>query len=190
MKKSIGANTALYPTPAVLVGTYDQQGKPNIMTVAWAGICCSKPPCVGIALRKATYTFGCLMGRQAFTVSIPSEEHVRVVDYCGVVSGRDEDKFAACKLTPVKADKVDAPYVQEFPVILECQVRHVLEIGLHTQFVGEILDVKVEESLLDPSGKPDVTRIKPIFYAPMLQLYFGTGPQLIKAFTVRTAPTG
>ncbi len=188
MKKSIGPNTALYPAPAVLVGTYDPQGKPNVMAVAWSGICCSKPPCLTVALRKATYTYGCLVARQAFTVSVPSEDHVWAVDHAGVVSGRDTDKFQACGLTPIRGDKVDAPYVQEFPVILECQLRHTLELGLHTLFVGEILDVKVEEAVLDAAGKPDMARMKPLLYAPMSQRYYATGPELMKAFTAKRPP--
>jgi flavin reductase (DIM6/NTAB) family NADH-FMN oxidoreductase RutF len=68
MKRSIGAKTLIYPTPTWVVGSYDNQGKPNGMAVAWGGICCSEPPCVAVSLRKATYTYGNLVERQAFTV--------------------------------------------------------------------------------------------------------------------------
>ena len=71
MKKSLGPKTLAFPTPVWVVGTYDAEGKPNIMTAAWAGIVCSQPPCVGVSLRKATYTYGSLMLKKAFTVSIP-----------------------------------------------------------------------------------------------------------------------
>src|ERR1022692_4120119 len=113
------------------------------------GICCSQPPCVAVSLRKATYTHGNIVERRAFTISIPSEAHVSQADYLGLVSGRSVDKFAAAKLTPVKSDLVDAPYVKEFPLVLECRLVQAIELGLHTQFVGEILDVKAEESVLD-----------------------------------------
>ena len=103
MKKSLGPGTWLYPTPVFVVGTYDAAGKPNVMTVAWGGICCSKPPCVAISVRKATYTYGNLMERRAFTISLPSEDQVVPADYFGVASGRDTDKFAAAGLTPVRA---------------------------------------------------------------------------------------
>ena len=142
MKTSLGARTLIYPTPVFAVGTYDAAGKPNVMAVAWGGICCSKPPCLSIALRKATYTYGNLVERGAFTVSIPSTDHVAAADYLGIVSGRDVDKFQTSGLTPVASDVVDAPYVGEFPLVLECQVVHTAELGLHTLFVGEILDVK------------------------------------------------
>jgi flavin reductase (DIM6/NTAB) family NADH-FMN oxidoreductase RutF len=95
MKKSLGSKTLLYPTPVWVVGTYDKDGKPNVMTIAWGGICCSKPPCVAISLRKATYSYGNIMERKAFTLNIPSEAHAGQADYFGLVSGKNEDKFAA-----------------------------------------------------------------------------------------------
>ena len=154
MKKSLGADTLIYPTPAWVVGTYDKAGKPNLMTIAWGGICCSQPPCLAISLRKATYSYGNIVERKAFTVSVPSAEQLQLADYCGLVSGRSVDKFAVCNLTPVRSEVVDAPYPQEFPMVVECRLLHVLEIGLHTQFVGEIMDVKVEESAFDADGQP------------------------------------
>ena len=147
-KISLGANSFAPITPVWVVGTYDHAGKPNAMTAAWAGVCCSKPPCVYVSLRKATYTYDNLVGRKAFTVSFPSEAYVKEADYFGMASGRDSDKFAVTKLTPVKSDLVDAPYVGEFPGVLECKVINVVEIGLHTMFIGEVLDVKADKSVL------------------------------------------
>ena len=102
MKKSLGPKTLLYPTPVWVVGTYDKDEKPNVMTIAWGGICCSKPPCVTISLRKATYSYGNIVERKAFTINIPSEVHCREADYFGLVSGKNEDKFTASGLTSIK----------------------------------------------------------------------------------------
>ncbi len=184
MKKSLGSKTLLYPTPVWVVGTYDKNGKPNVMTIAWGGICCSQPPCVAISLRKATYSYGNIMERKAFTVNIPSEAHAGQADYFGLVSGRNEDKFAVTRLTPIKSDAVDAPYVNEFPLILECRVIHTLEIGLHTQFVGEILDVKADEAVLNEKGLPDIEKIKPIIFAPETRNYHKVGALLGAAFSI------
>jgi len=181
MKKSIGAKTIVYPTPVFVVGTYDQHGKPNVMTAAWGGICCSVPPCVAIALREATYTYGNLMEQKAFTISLPSESYLRQADYFGIASGRNEDKFAVSGLTPVKSDLVNAPYVKEFPFVLECKVIHHFKIGLHTQFIGEILDIKVDEEVLSEKGA-DITKIKPVLWAPDSRSYYGIGNFLGKAF--------
>ena len=184
MKKSMGPRTLAFPTPVWVVGTYDKAGRPNVMTAAWAGVCCSKPPCLAVSLRKATYTYGNIMLRQAFTISVPSEAYVQVADYLGMVSGKEVDKFAAAKLTPVRSELVDAPYVQEFPLILECKVLHTVEIGLHTQFIGEILDVKADAAVLGEKGLPDIEKVKPLVFGPEVRTYHGLGKYLGEAFSL------
>jgi flavin reductase (DIM6/NTAB) family NADH-FMN oxidoreductase RutF len=183
MKKSLGAKALLYPTPVFVVGTYDKAGKPNAMTAAWGGICCSQPPCVAVSLRKATYTHGCIVARKAFTISIPSEEHVVEADYLGLVSGKTANKFAVAGLTPVRSDLVDAPFVKEFPLVLECRLAHTIELGLHTQFVGEILDVKADEAVLAGKGLVDVKRMAPLVFTPDTQSYYGLGQLVGQAFS-------
>ncbi len=154
------------------------------MTVAWGGICCSKPRCINISLRKATYTYDSIIERKAFTVSIPSEEHVKEADYFGIATGRETDKFADTGLTPVKSDLVDAPYVEEFPLVLECRMTHKIEIGLHIQFIGEIMDVKAEESVLGEKGIPDIEKVRPILFGPEIRTYHGIGKYLGQAFSI------
>ncbi len=184
MKQSIGAKPIVYPAPVLIVGTYDGNGKPNVMAVAWGGICCSNPPCVTISLRKATYTYGCLMDRKEFTISLPSEAFIKEADYFGTVSGRDTDKFEDTGLTAVKSDLVDAPYVKEFPFFLECKVIQIHKIGLHTQFIGEILDVKADESVLSGNNRPDIELIKPFLYAPDKGEYYSIGKRLGRAYSI------
>jgi flavin reductase (DIM6/NTAB) family NADH-FMN oxidoreductase RutF len=184
MKKSLGARTLAYPTPVWLVGTYDAEGRANVMTAAWAAICCSKPPCVSVSLRKATYSYGNIVTRQSFTINIPSEAQVKEADYVGMASGRDVDKFARVKFTPVDSDLVDAPYVAECPLIVECKLIHTLEIGLHTLFVGEIMDVKADEAVLGDKGLPDIEKVKPLIFGPEIRTYHGIGRYLGQAFAV------
>lgn len=184
MKKSLGAKTIIYPTPVLVIGTYDNDGKANVMTAAWAGICCSAPPCVGVSLRKATYTYGNIVERKAFTVNVPSEDHAKAADYFGMTSGRDVDKLSRAGLTPVKGELVDAPYVKEFPLILECKLLNAVEIGLHTQFIGEIVDVKAEGDVLGDDGLPMIEKVRPIIFAPESWSYHGLGKNLGKAFSV------
>jgi flavin reductase (DIM6/NTAB) family NADH-FMN oxidoreductase RutF len=178
MKKSRGARTIVFPTPIFIVGTYDKEGKPNAMAVAWGGICCSRPPCVCISVRKATYTYGNLIQQKAFTVNIPDEKHVIEADYFGLVSGRTVDKFAETGLTPVKSDFVNAPYINEFPLNVSCQVVEFHELGLHTLFVGEILDVAADEDVFTADGKFDMNKIKPFWWAPDDGGYYGIGTHL------------
>lgn len=188
MKKSLGAKSIVYPTPVFVVGTYDERGKPNVMTAAWGGICCSSPPCVAVALRKATHTYSNIVERKAFTINIPSERFVKEVDYFGVASGRDEDKFSKTGLTPIKSELVDAPYILEFPFLLECTLLHSIEIGLHTQFIGKILDVKVETSILNDEGTTDIEKLRPMLYAPESRTYHGVGSVLGRAFSIGKEP--
>ena len=184
MKKSLGAKTILHPTPVLIVGTYDSQGKPNVMTAAWGGICCSRPPCVAVSLREATHSFGCIVEQKAFTISIPSQTYAKEADYFGIVSGRETDKFAATGLTPVRSELVRAPYVKEFPLVLECKLLHTIKIGLHTQFIGEIVDVKAEEAVLDQDGVLDLEKFKPIAFAPESRAYHAIGEFIGKAFSI------
>ena len=183
MKKSIGPETLLYPTPVLVVGSYDAKGRANAMTAAWGGVACSKPPCVCISLRAATASHGNIMTRKAFTISLPSREQAPAADYFGIVSGRKVDKFAATGLTATAAEHVDAPYVAEFPLALECELLEVHELGLHTQFIGLIKDVKVDESCLDEKGRPDVRKLDPIAFA-IPGSYFALGELLGAAYSI------
>ena len=189
MKKSVGAKTLAMPTPVWLVGTYDADGKPNIMTAAWGGICCSTPPCVTVSLRKATHTYAAIEARKAFTVSIPSEDQAAPADYAGIASGRDRNKFADCNWTPAKSDLVDAPYVAETPLVIECRLLHTLEVGLHTMFVGEIVDVKADEAVISEKGYPDITKVKPFIWDTAHRGYYGLGQCLGKAWEIGKAIT-
>lgn len=183
MKKDLGAKALLFPTPLLIVATYDAEGKPNAMAAAWGGICCSAPPCVAISLRKATYTYDSLMEKKAFTINIPGQEHVREADYLGIASGRNGDKLARAGLTPVKSELVDAPYIEEFPVNLECKIVNVLELGLHTQFVGEVLNVKMNGALQEDGEQTAIERMKPFVFAPDDGHYYALGEKLAKAFS-------
>ena len=184
MKKSFGAKALVYPAPVWIVGTYDKNGKPNAMTAAYGGICCANPPCVTVSLRKATYSYGNILSKKAYTINVPSETQVVEADYFGIASGETEDKFAVTGLTPVRSNLVDAPYIDEVPLVLECKLLHTFKIGRHTQFIGEIMDVKVEEDMLGTDGFPDMRKVKPIVYAPSSRVYFGVGEYLGDAFTI------
>ena len=184
MKKSIGAKSIIQPNPVLIVCTYDSSGNANAMAVAWGGICCSKPPSVSISLRKATYTHGNISERKAFTVNVPSEDLARESDYFGIVSGRDTDKFADTGLTAVRSEIVEAPYIDEFPFVLECNLTHTVEIGLHTQFIGEIMDVKAEEAVLDEKGRVDIKKVNPFIYEREQRADYGIGDFIGKAYTI------
>jgi flavin reductase (DIM6/NTAB) family NADH-FMN oxidoreductase RutF len=183
MKRSLGARTLVYPTPVLVIGTYDAKGNPNVMTASWGGICSSQPPCVGVSVRKATHTYDNLLQRKAFTLGVAPEKYVKEVDYFGLVSGRTTDKFAATKLTPVKSKLVDAPYVKELPLVLECKLLDVTELGMHTQFIGEILDAKADDEIIGNGGGIDLKKLQPLIFTPDSQEYYRLGGFVAKVFS-------
>ena len=183
-KKSLGPGTLAYPTPVWVIGSYDSDNRPNVMTAAWAGICCGKPPCVTVSLQKLRYTYRNLVERQAYTVNIATEQFARQTDYFGIVSGKNTDKLADCGMTAVKSEKVDAPYIDEFPLVLECRVVQMVELGIHTQFVGEIMDVKADDSILGTDELPDIEKLQPLIFGPQIRTYHGIGNFVGRAFSI------
>ena len=181
MKRSLGAQTLVYPMPIFLVGTYDGEGKANIMAAAWSGICCSEPPMLAVSIRKSRWTYEAIIKREAFTISVPSGELAAQTDFAGIASGRKTDKFKELGLTAVKAEFVDAPYVGECPVVLELALHSATDLGAHTQFIGIIKDTKVsEECLVD--GKPVIEKINPLLYDGGAKEYRLVGREMGKAF--------
>jgi len=124
-------STLLNPVPAVMVTCVDGAGKPNIITLAWAGTINSEPPMLSISVRKERYSHGLIMDKGMFIVNLATEKLSFATDLCGVKSGRDTDKFAATGLTPEKASFVDVPMIRESPVSLECIVRNAWSL-VHT----------------------------------------------------------
>ena len=187
-KRSLGPLPLLYPEPVLLVGTYDRDGKANVMAAAWGGICSSEPLSLMVAVRPERWTHDALLERKAFTVSIASESITAAADFMGIASGRRYDKFAMAGLTAVKAEKVDAPYVGECPVVLECALSQTVKLGVHTMMIGEILDVKADEDCLDPTGKhPDIAKVAPLIYDSGARAYYGIGKFVAPAFSVGKA---
>lgn len=178
VKISLGARTVIIPVPVWVIGSYDKEGKPNMMTSSWVGVCCSKPASVMTCLRPATYTFGNITARKAFTVNIPSESFADEAAYVGRISGREVDKFMKTGLTPVKSALVDAPYIKEFPLVIECKLKQTVELGSHTMFIGEIMDVKADRSVLGEGGVPDIEKLKPFVYTPGSSKFYGIGKYL------------
>jgi flavin reductase (DIM6/NTAB) family NADH-FMN oxidoreductase RutF len=181
LKKNIGAELGIYPTPVVVVGTYDKSDKPNIATLAWTGVCCSEPPSVQISIRKSRHTHAAILERKVFSVNIPSAKYAAETDYVGIVSGKDVDKFKVAKLTPVRGEFLDVPLVAEFPVSMECRLTHTLELGSHDLFVGEIVSCWIAEEALQ-NGKPDSKKIDPLAFT-LDGGYFGLSDLLAHGFS-------
>ena len=155
----------LSPVPAVMVscGTMDA---PNILTIAWTGILATNPPKTYISVRPGRFSYPLIKESGEFVINLTTEQLVRAADYCGVRSGRDEDKFKAMGLTAVSSAVVKAPTIAESPISVECRVKQVIPLGSHDMFIAEVVNVSVDEQYIDPeSGKFDLQRAKLIAYS-------------------------
>ena len=128
--------TLLYPAPVVLVSCGDLNGVKNIITIAWAGTVASDPVMVSISVRPERYSYGLIKESGEFVINLPSRKLARAVDYCGVVSGEKHDKFEETGLTPVAAQHLKVPIIQEAPLALECHLKSITKLGSHDLFIG------------------------------------------------------
>lgn len=162
----------LFPVPAVVVSCGLQKEKPNAITIAWVGTVCSNPPLVSISIQPHRYSHAIIKEAGYFGINIPKASQVRIVDYCGIYSGKNVDKFAECGLTPFTYETPEIPLIKEFPVNLACEVKQILSLGTHDLFLGEILQIHVDEEFI-PDGKLDLSEMQPIAY--LAGQYFGLG---------------
>lgn len=165
-KQTFKPGTMIYPLPAVLVSCGENQNEYNMLTIAWTGTICSDPAMCYVSIRKSRRSHEIISRTGEFVINVTTEALARATDWCGVRSGRDFDKWKECGLTPVPAQQVKAPLIEESPINIECKVRQVLELGSHDMFIAEVVAVQVDESLIDPeSGKFDLAAAKPIAYS-------------------------
>lgn len=177
MKQTWKPGTVLYPLPAVMVscGTLEQ---PNMLTVAWTGIVNSDPPMTYISVRPQRFSYDIIKNSGEFVINLTTEDLAFACDFCGVKSGRDVDKFQHLGLTAAPAQAVSAPILAESPVNIECRVREMKELGTHTMFLADIVNVLVDDAYYDETGKFHFDRANPICY-PHGE-YFSMGKKLGK----------
>ena len=155
----------LYPLPVVMVSMADKEGRPNIITIAWAGTICSNPPMVSISVRPERYSYSILKETKEFVINLTTKELAYATDYCGVKSGRDVDKFKEMKLTAVPGKEVKAPLIGESPVCLECRVKDIVPLGSHDMFIADVVAVHADEKYMDEKGKFHLEKSEPIVYS-------------------------
>lgn len=165
MKKEMwNPSTMLFPVPAALVSLGEGE-KENVITIAWTGIINSKPPMTYISVRPERYSYDILQESGEFVINIPSASLCRATDLCGVISGKDGNKFQKANLTPIKANKVSCPQIEECPVSLECKVTNKIDLGTHTMFMASIECVNVAEEFIDENGKLHTEKMDLLCYA-------------------------
>lgn len=181
MKKSIAPATFGFPLPVYMVGTYDKNGVPNVMAASWAGICNSQPPCIAVSVRKNRYTYQNIVDTECFTMAVPPTELVAEADYLGVYSGKSHNKLEHLNLNSEPHSELNCPIVEEFPLTLVCKLKHTLDLGSHTQFIGEIIDILIDESLLE-NDKPNFDLLDSFSYDYTNKSYRRIGEKISKAY--------
>ena len=179
-KRAWKPGTMIYPVPAVLVTCGTAAEGFNIITVAWTGTVCTDPPMGYISLRPERYSYDIIRRHKEFVINLTTTALARATDWCGVKSGREVHKFKTLGLTPVKAQKVEAPLIDESPLNIECRVRQILPLGTHHMFLSEVVAINADERYIHPStGAFALSRAKPICY--LHGRYFALG-KLIGTF--------
>ena len=180
MRKNFGAKAYLYPMPVLIIGSYDENGKPDAMNAAWGGI--SEETEISICISAEHKTTKNIIAKGAFTVSVADAENVVACDYVGIVSGNKEpDKIKKTGWHTAKSEFVDAPLFDELPMTLECKLISYDEETC--RLVGEIVNVCADERILGDYGKIDLNKFSPITYDPVHHTYRKIGDMVGKAFS-------
>ncbi len=142
--------TLIYPLPAALISCGNSPENYNVLTISWLGTICSNPPMCYISVRPERHSYNIIKEAGEFVINLTNEEMAYATDWCGVKSGKDFNKFAEMKLTPVKGEKVNAPIVNESPLCIECKVKEIIPLGSHDMFIAEVVNVQADSQYIDP----------------------------------------
>ena len=169
------AGTLLAPVPPALISCSDGESD-NLITIAWTGILNSEPAKTYISVRPQRHSYEMIKKSGEFVINLPSSHIIRSIDFCGVRSGKDVDKFEACHLTREKASAVSCPMVAEAPVSIECKVTDIIPLGSHDMFMADIVAVNVDERYIDEKGKFHIEKCALASYAH--GQYFAQGKKI------------
>ena len=184
MKKSLRLRAVVSPTPAIIAAAYDENGKADACTLAFYTPSSHKPPCLTIAINATAKrkTLKSILRSGAFTIGYPSIEQAAKADWIGMASGYDHDKIAEVGWTTTRAEKINAPVINELKLTIECKVVNTVNIGSHTQITGEVINIQADESILDENGKYSLEKLKPIIYDEEHWRYLSVGEKVTDAF--------
>ena len=182
MKKDLGVVPAVYPMPVLMVATYSEDGTVDVMAAAWAMIC--EPDQIALFLDRKRRTTANILKNRAFTVSIADRAHMEAADYFGIVSGgRVKDKLERTGLTAVRSTRVNAPIIDEFPVVMECELAEVVDTEYIYCLVGKIRNTQADERVLSEKGEIDPSRCDALIYDELQHGYYISGEKVGQAFS-------
>lgn len=181
MKKNLGVVQAVYPMPVLMVAAYDENGKVNVMNAAWGMIC--NEDRIALFIDEDHKTTQNLLKTKAFTVSIADRDHMEAADFFGIASGNTmPDKFERTGYTAVQSEFVNAPVIDEFPVVMECELAEVAETESFYCIVGRIINTAAEEKVLSENGKVDPSKLQALIFDQFQHGYYVSGEQVGKAW--------
>lgn len=181
-KKQLGATDIFFPIPAALIVCGINE-LTNIITIAWIGIAGSDPPMISISVKKSRFSLELIRDSGEFTVNIPSTKYFKETDYCGIVSGKNTDKFLYTGLTPLESKKISVPIIKECPYNMECKVVKEVELGGYILFVGEIVETHVDSDKIDDESKRiDIEKVNPLVYCARIREYWELGRKIGDGF--------
>jgi flavin reductase (DIM6/NTAB) family NADH-FMN oxidoreductase RutF len=169
--------TVMVPCPVVLVSVGDET-EANIITLSWAANVCSKPPRMVIGVRSERHSFGLLKRIGDFVINIPSANHLKAVVLCGTKSGQTVDKFKATGFTKQPSTEITSPMIAECPLNIECKTWKIIELGSHHLFIGDVLNVHIDEPVLTENGKVDLKKMNLFTYNPLVGQYWSLGQKI------------
>ena len=188
MKKDLGSLPALFPMPVLMIGTYDENGVVNVMNAAWGQICDTDK--IIMSLTETHKTVANIKLNKAFTVALADVKHLDVADYFGIVSGnRVPDKFEKSGYHATKSENVNAPIIDEFPLVMECELAEIIDSDSIYGVVGKIINVKANEEILSDNGKVDVTKLDAAMFDQFQNGYYAVGEKVGQAWNIGVSLT-
>lgn len=171
----------MLPQPVLVIGTYDEDGTPNAMNVAWSGQWDMTEIMISMGNHATTEN---LNRCPDFTVAFATVEAMTGADYVGLVSGRKHhDKIVRTGWKESKGDNINAPVFDVFPMTMECRIKEKLyesETGYY--IIADILNIVCDEKYLAEDGKPDVEKMKLITLDPIHNGYIALGERVGNAY--------
>jgi flavin reductase (DIM6/NTAB) family NADH-FMN oxidoreductase RutF len=154
--------TTILPVTPILTTVAGPRGEPDDITVAWTGVACSNPPLIALGLRIGLAAYDLLRQTGEFVCNVPTQDMLEAFDRIDLASAQKGDKFAMFGLTRAIAHTVKPPLILEAPVNVECRVEQVLEFGgSHDLFIGRVVAVHFEETVVNEKGELVVEAIHP-----------------------------
>lgn len=181
MKKDIENKLAVFPMPVLMIAAYDEDGKVNVMNAAWGMICAEDK--IALFIDEDHKTTKNIRAVKAFTVSLADEKNISVADFFGIATGNKmADKFERTGFHAVKSSHVNAPIIEEFPVVMECELAEIVETENLHAVVGKIINAQADEKVLDEKGKVDASKIKALIFDQFQNNYYSVGEKVGKAW--------